>query len=139
MSTLNVDMIREIQNDHPGIPEPFLNENKLLAVEEDCRKAFLSSRIGKLGFFGKAFHGFVEAPAGDLVSAYILTIDSEDERKADVLLRFYAVPEDRAVILYRDTVAFVSETMPNPGDTVTVKSSRDLCKDLMLSHRFPIG
>ena len=91
MSTLNVDMIREIQNDHPGIPEPFLNENKLLAVEEDCRKAFLSSRIGKLGFFGKAFHGFVEAPAGDLVSAYILTIDSEDERKADVLLRFYAV------------------------------------------------
>lgn len=94
MSTLNVDMIREIQNDHPGIPEPFLNENKLLAVEEDCRKAFLSSRIGKLGFFGKAFHGFVEAPAGDLVSAYILTIDSEDERKADVLLRFYAVPED---------------------------------------------
>lgn len=139
MSTLNVDMIREIQNDHPGIPEPFLNENKLLAVEEDCRKAFLSSRIGKLDFFGKAFHGFVEAPAGDLVSAYILTIDSEDERKADVLLRFYAVPEDRAVILYRDTVAFVSETMPKPGDTVTVKSSRDLCKDLMLSHRFPIG
>lgn len=50
MSTLNVDMIREIQNDHPGIPEPFLNENKLLAVEEDCRNAFLSSRIGKLGF-----------------------------------------------------------------------------------------
>ena len=87
MSTLNVDMIREIQNDHPGIPEPFLNENKLLAVEEDCRKAFLSSRIGKLGFFGKAFHGFVEAPAGDLVSAYILAIDYEDERKADVLLR----------------------------------------------------
>lgn len=43
-----------------------------------------------------------------------------------------------AVILYRDTVAFVSETMPKPGDTVTVKSSRDLCKDLMLSHRFPI-
>lgn len=139
MSTLNVDMIREIQNDHPGIPEPFLNENKLLAVEEDCRKAFLSSRIGKLGFFGKAFHGFVEAPAGDLVSAYILAIDSEDERKADVLLRFYTAPGERAVLLYRDTIAFVSETMPEPGDTVTVKSSRELSKDVMLNHRFQIG
>ena len=139
MSTLNVDMIREIQNDHPGIPEPFLNENKLLAVEEDCRKAFLSSRIGELGFFGKAFHGFVEAPAGDLVSAYILAIDSEDERKADVLLRFYTAPGERAVLLYRDTIAFVSETMPEPGDTVTVKSSRELSKDVMLNHRFQIG
>lgn len=139
MSTLNVDMIREIQNDHPGIPEPFLNENKLLAVEEDCRNAFLSSRIGKLGFFGKAFHGFVEAPAGDLVSAYILAIDSEDERKADVLLRFYTAPGERAVLLYRDTIAFVSETMPEPGDTVTVKSSRELSKDVMLNHRFQIG
>lgn len=139
MSTLNVDMIREIQNDHPGIPEPFLNENKLLAVEEDCRKAFLSSRIGKLGFFGKAFHGFVEAPAGDLVSAYILAIDSEDERKADVLLRFYTAPGERAVLLYRDTIAFVSEMMPKTGDTVTVKSSRELSKDVMLGHRFPIG
>ena len=139
MSTLNVDMIREIQNDHPGIPEPFLNENKLLAVEEDCRNAFLSSRIGKLGFFGKAFHGFVEAPAGDLVSAYILAIDSEDERKADVLLRFYTAPGERAVLLYRDTIAFVSETMPEPGDTVTVKSSREFSKDVMLNHRFPIG
>lgn len=139
MSTLNVDMIREIQNDHPGIPEPFLNENKLLAVEEDCRNAFLSSRIGKLGFFGKAFHGFVEAPAGDLVSAYILAIDSEDERKADVLLRFYTAPGERAVLLYRDTIAFVSETMPEPGDTVTVKSSRELSKDVMLNHHFQIG
>lgn len=139
MSRLNIDMIREIQNNHPAVPEPFLNESKLLDVEEDCRKAFLSSRIGRLGAFGKAFHSFIEAPSGDLVSAYILTIDSEDERKADVLLRFYAVPEDRAVILYRDTVAFVSETMPKPGDTVTVKSSRDLCKDLMLNHRFQIG
>lgn len=139
MSTLNVDMIREIQNDHPGIPEPFLNENKLLAVEEDCRKAFLSSRIGKLGFFGKAFHGFVEAPSGDLVSAYILAIDSEDERKADVLLRFYTAPGERAVLLYRDTIAFVSETMPETGDTVTVKSSRELSKDVMLNHRFQIG
>lgn len=139
MSTLNVDMIREIQNDHPGIPEPFLNENKLLAVEEDCRKAFLSSRIGKLGFFGKAFHGFVEAPAGDLVSAYILAIDSEDERKADVLLRFYTAPGERAVLLYRDTIAFASETMPEPGDTVTVKSSRELSKDVMLNHRLQIG
>ena len=139
MSTLNVDMIREIQNDHPGIPEPFLNENKLLAVEEDCRNAFLSSRTGRLGAFGKAFHSFIEAPSGDLVSAYILTIDSEDERKADVLLRFYTAPGERAVLLYRDTIAFASETMPKPGDTVMVKSSRDLCKDLMLSHRFPIG
>ena len=86
MSTLNVDMIREIQNDHPGIPEPFLNENKLLAVEEDCRKAFLSSRIGKLGFFGKAFHGFVEAPAGDLVSAYIIKNDTDTKRRPNVLV-----------------------------------------------------
>lgn len=139
MSKLNIDMIREIKNNHPAVPEPFLNESKLLDVEEDCRKVFLSSQTGRLGAFGKAFHSFIEAPSGDLVSAYILAIDSEDERKADVLLRFYAVPEDRAVILYRDTVAFVSETMPKPGDTVTVKSSRDLCKDLMLSHRFPIG
>lgn len=139
MSTLNVDMIREIQNDHPGIPEPFLNENKLLAVEEDCRNAFLSSRTGRLGAFGKAFHSFIEAPSGDLVSAYILAIDSEDERKADVLLRFYTAPGERAVLLYRDTIAFVSETMPEPGDTVTVKSSREFSKDVMLNHCFPIG
>ena len=76
MSKLNIDMIREIKNNHPAVPEPFLNESKLLDVEEDCRKAFLSSRTGRLGAFGKAFHGFVEPPAGDLVSAYILTIDS---------------------------------------------------------------
>ena len=62
MSTLNVDMIREIQNDHPGIPEPFLNENKLLAVEEDCRNAFLSSRIGKLGSY--AFAQFLPIASG---------------------------------------------------------------------------
>ena len=84
---LNIDMIREIKNNHPAVPEPFLNESKLLDVEEDCRKAFLSSRTGRLGAFGKAFHSFIEAPSGDLVSAYILAIDSEDERKADVLLR----------------------------------------------------
>ena len=41
MSTLNVDMIREIQNDHPGIPEPFLNENKPL----------LSRRTAGMHFF----------------------------------------------------------------------------------------
>lgn len=84
MSKLNIDMIREIKNNHPAVPEPFLNESKLLDVEEDCRKAFLSSRTGRLGAFGKAFHSFIEAPSGDLVSAYILAIDSEDERKADV-------------------------------------------------------
>ena len=139
MSKLNIDMIREIQNDHPAVPEPFLNESKLLEVEEDCRKAFLSSRTGKLGALGKAFHSFIEAPSGDLVSAYILEIDSEDERKADVLLRFYTASGERAVLLYRDTIAFVSETMPKPGDTVTVKSSRELSKDVMLNHRFPIG
>ena len=93
MSKLNIDMIREIQNNHPAVPEPFLNESKLLDVEEDCRKAFLSSRTGRLGAFGKAFHSFIEAPSGDLVSAYILAIDSEDERKADVLLRFYRLRE----------------------------------------------
>lgn len=65
--------------------------------------------------------------------------DSEDERKADVLLRFYTAPGERAVLLYRDTIAFVSETMPEPGDTVTVKSSRELSKDVMLNHRFQIG
>ena len=107
--------------------------------EEDCRKAFLSSRTGRLGAFGKAFHSFIEAPSGDLVSAYILAIDSEDERKADVLLRFYTAPGERAVLLYRDTIAFVSETMPETGDTVTVKSSRELSKDVMLNHRFQIG
>lgn len=80
MSKLNIDMIREIKNNHPAVPEPFLNESKLLDVEEDCRKAFLSSRTGRLGAFGKAFHSFIEAPSGDLVSAYILAIDSEDER-----------------------------------------------------------
>lgn len=139
MSKLNIDMIREIQNDHPAVPEPFLNESKLLDVEEDCRKAFLSSRTGRLGALGKAFHSFIEAPSGDLVSAYILAIDSEDERKADVLLRFYTAPRERAVLLYRDTIAFVSETMPEPGDTITVKSSRELSKDVMLNHRFQIG
>lgn len=139
MSKLNIDMIREIKNNHPAVPEPFLNESKLLDVEEDCRKAFLSSRTGRLGAFGKAFHSFIEAPSGDLVSAYILAIDSEDERKADVLLRFYTAPGERAVLLYRDTIAFVSETMPEPGDTVTVKSSRVFSKDVMLNHRFPIG
>lgn len=97
MSKLNIDMIREIKNNHPAVPEPFLNESKLLDVEEDCRKAFLSSRTGRLGAFGKAFHSFIEAPSGDLVSAYILAIDSEDERKADVLLRFYTAPGERAV------------------------------------------
>ena len=102
MSKLNIDMIREIKNNHPAVPEPFLNESKLLDVEEDCRKAFLSSRTGRLGAFGKAFHSFIEAPSGDLVSAYILAIDSEDERKADVLLRFYTAPGERAVLLYRD-------------------------------------
>lgn len=80
MSKLNIDMIREIKNNHPAVPEPFLNESKLLDVEEDCRKAFLSSRTGRLGAFGKAFHSFIEAPSGDLVSAYILAIDSKDER-----------------------------------------------------------
>lgn len=55
MSTLNVDMIREIQNDHPGIPEPFLNENKLLAVEEDCRKAFLSPESANLVSLARHF------------------------------------------------------------------------------------
>ena len=139
MSKLNIDMIREIQNNHPAVPEPFLNESKLLSVEEDCKKAFLSSRTGRLGAFGKAFHSFIEATSGDLVSAYILAIDSEDERKADVLLRFYTAPGERAVLLYRDTIAFVSETMPKPGDTVTVKSSREFSKDVMLSHRFQIG
>ena len=139
MSRLNIDMIREIQNDHPTVPEPFLNESKLLDVEEDCKKIFLSSRTGKLGTLGKIFHNFIEAPAGDLTSAYVLMIDSKDERKADVLLRFYTAPEDRSVLLYRDTVTFVSETMPRPGDTVTVKSSRELSKDIMLSHVFPIG
>lgn len=84
MSKLNIDMIREIKNNHPAVPEPFLNESKLLDVEEDCRKAFLSSRTGRLGAFGKAFHSFIEAPSGDLVSAYILAIDSEDERKVYV-------------------------------------------------------
>ena len=98
MSKLNIDMIREIKNNHPAVPEPFLNESKLLDVEEDCRKAFLSSRTGRLGAFGKAFHSFIEAPSGDLVSAYILAIDSEDERKADVLLRFYTAPGERAVM-----------------------------------------
>ena len=107
MSKLNIDMIREIKNNHPAVPEPFLNESKLLDVEEDCRKAFLSSRTGRLGAFGRAFHSFIEAPSGDLVSAYILAIDSEDERKADVLLRFYTAPGERAVLLYRDTIAFV--------------------------------
>ena len=136
---LNIYMIREIKNNHPAVPEPFLNESKLLDVEEDCRKAFLSSRTGRLGAFGRAFHSFIEAPSGDLVSAYILAIDSEDERKADVLLRFYTAPGERAVLLYRDTIAFVSETMPEPGDTVTVKSSREFSKDVMLNHRFPIG
>lgn len=68
MSKLNIDMIREIKNNHPAVPEPFLNESKLLDVEEDCRKAFLSSRTGRLGAFGKAFHSFIEAPSGDLVS-----------------------------------------------------------------------
>ena len=134
MSKLNIDMIREIKNNHPAVPEPFLNESKLLDVEEDCRKAFLSSRTGRLGAFGRAFHSFIEAPSGDLVSAYILAIDSEDERKADVLLRFYTAPGERAVLLYRDTIAFVSETMPEPGDTVTVKSSREFSKDVMLNH-----
>lgn len=105
MSKLNIDMIREIKNNHPAVPEPFLNESKLLDVEEDCRKAFLSSRTGRLGAFRKAFHSFIEAPSGDLVSAYILAIDSEDERKADVLLRFYTAPGERAVLLYRDTIA----------------------------------
>lgn len=128
MSKLNIDMIREIKNNHPAVPEPFLNESKLLDVEEDCRKAFLSSRTGRLGAFGRAFHSFIEAPSGDLVSAYILAIDSEEERKADVLLRFYTAPGERAVLLYRDTIAFVSETMPEPGDTVTVKSSREFSK-----------
>ena len=52
MSKLNIDMIREIKNNHPAVPEPFLNESKLLDVEEDCRKAFLSSRTGRLGAFG---------------------------------------------------------------------------------------
>lgn len=99
MSKLNIDMIREIKNNHPAVPEPFLNESKLLDVEEDCRKAFLSSRTGRLGAFGKAFHSFIEAPSGDLVSAYILAIDSEDERKADVLLRFYTAPGERAVFV----------------------------------------
>lgn len=55
MSKLNIDMIREIKNNHPAVPEPFLNESKLLSVEEDCKKAFLSSRTGRLGAFGKAF------------------------------------------------------------------------------------
>ena len=59
MSKLNIDMIREIKNNHPAVPEPFLNESKLLDVEEDCRKAFLSSRTGRLGAFGKAFHSFI--------------------------------------------------------------------------------
>lgn len=59
MSKLNIDMIREIKNNHPAVPEPFLNESKLLDVEEDCRKAFLSSRTGRLGAFGKAFHSFL--------------------------------------------------------------------------------
>lgn len=99
MSKLNIDMIREIKNNHPAVPEPFLNESKLLDVEEDCRKAFLSSRTGRLGAFGKAFHSFIEAPSGDLVSAYILAIDSEDERKADVLLRFYTAPGERAAFV----------------------------------------
>ena len=98
-----------------------------------------TGRTGRLGAFGRAFHSFIEAPSGDLVSAYILAIDSEDERKADVLLRFYTAPGERAVLLYRDTIAFVSETMPEPGDTVTVKSSREFSKDVMLNHRFPIG
>ena len=90
-------------------------------------------------------HFFLPEPAGSVplarlfVSAYILAIDSEDERKADVLLRFYTAPGERAVLLYRDTIAFVSETMPEPGDTVTVKSSREFSKDVMLNHRFPIG
>lgn len=88
MSKLNIDMIREIKNNHPAVPEPFLNESKLLDVEEDCRKAFLSSRTGRLGAFGRAFHSFIEAPS---------------------------------------------------GDTVTVKSSREFSKDVMLNHRFPIG
>ena len=125
MSKLNIDMIREIKNNHPAVPEPFLNESKLLDVEEDCRKAFLSSRTGRLGAIGRAFHSFIEAPSGDLVSAYILAI--------------YTAPGERAVLLYRDTIAFVSETMPEPGDTVTVKSSREFSKDVMLNHRFPIG
>lgn len=139
MSKLNIDMIREIKNNHPAVPEPFLNESKLLDVEEDCRKAFLSSRTGRLGAFGRAFHSFIEAPSGDLVSAYILAIDSEDERKADVLLRFYTAPGERAVLLYRDTIAFVSETMPEPGDTVTVKSSREFSKDVMLNHETQVA
>lgn len=40
MSKLNIDMIREIKNNHPAVPEPFLNESKLLDVEEDCGKHF---------------------------------------------------------------------------------------------------
>lgn len=137
MSKLNIDMIREIKNNHPAVPEPFLNESKLLDVEEDCRKTFLSSRTGRLGAFGKAFHSFIEAPSGD--RRLVPAIDSEDERKADVLLRFYTAPGERAVLLYRDTIAFVSETMPETGDMVTVKSSRELSKDVMLNHRFQIG
>lgn len=43
MSKLNIDMIREIKNNHPAVPEPFLNESKRLDAEEDYRKAFLSS------------------------------------------------------------------------------------------------
>lgn len=73
-------------------------------------------------------------------TAYNLNVLGYEEfAKADVLLRFYTAPGERAVLLYRDTIAFVSETMPETGDTVTVKSSRELSKDVMLNHRFQIG
>lgn len=139
MSRIDESTASEIRENYPDVPSAYLDENKTLKVEDECKETFLASRAGKLGVLGKIYHNFVEAPAGDIVSIYVLAIDSEDEHKADVLLRFYTAPENRALLLYRDTVAVVSEAMPKPGDEITVRSSRNLSKDIMLSHRFVIG
>lgn len=116
-----------------------MKANSLMSRRTAGKHFFLPEPADSVPLEGLFTVFFIEAPSGDLVSAYILAIDSEDERKVDVLLRFYTALGERAVLLYRDTIAFVSETMPEPGDTVTVKSSREFSKDVMLNHRFPIG